>query len=469
MEKVDWFVGGISAFLLGIVAASLGWNIYLLITTEFFLGVGFLLYKKKLVDWGKLAALIILTMAGSFYYHVYLNFKASRTVPLNQKTSLIGVIVDEPRAYEKYETLTVDLREPWNGEIEIVKGLYGEIKYGDLIKVQGVILPPASEKDIPVSFFPKIEKLGEHHGFWLKEKLLDFKNLLIGQFKRNLPYEEAELLSGITFGARGSFSEQLKNNMAASGTTHLVALSGYNITILVLGVSLLFGYFLSRRLTFYLTVAVICLFVIMTGAQASVIRAAVMGFLALLANQIGRLFTVRTVIAFTALVMTIFNPTVLIFDIGFLLSFMSLLGLIYLAPAISRFFKIENAGFLSWRVNAATTLSAQLMVMPIIIINFNNFSAVAPLANILILEFIPLTMFFGFILSIAGLVYSQLAFIFAKIVHVFLAYELGVINFFARFSVPLPLKIFGSWAFLILYYLAIILFIRYFRVEKAKI
>ena len=108
--------------------------------------------------------------------------------------------------------------------------------------------------------------------------------------------------------------------MSQSGTTHLVALSGYNITVIAIAVSTLLSYFLRRRIVFWLSILTIIAFVLMTGAEASVVRAAIMGGIILLAKQIGRIHSMRNAIVFAALLMVLFNPKILRFDIGFQLS-----------------------------------------------------------------------------------------------------------------------------------------------------
>ena len=135
-----------------------------------------------------------------------------------------------------------------------------------------------------------------------------------------------------------------------------------------------------------------------------------MGFLALLASQVGRLYSVRNAIVLAAFFMVLVNPRILYFDIGFQLSFLALVGIVYLGPAIQKFFRMKKEeGFLGWRKNFLTTTSAQLGVAPLLIINFNQFSLFALLANILILEVIPPTMFLGFLLGAIGFFSMALA------------------------------------------------------------
>ena len=107
-------------------------------------------------------------------------------------------------------------------------------------------------------------------------------------------------MAGITLGERAEFSKEFKEAMSKSGTTHLVALSGYNITILVLAVAYVLNFFASRRLVFWLTLLIIIGFVAMTGAEASVVRAAIMGGIVLLAKRANRLYSFRNAIVIAA-------------------------------------------------------------------------------------------------------------------------------------------------------------------------
>ncbi|MEK7077215.1 MAG: ComEC/Rec2 family competence protein, partial [Patescibacteria group bacterium] len=286
----------------------------------------------------------------------------------------------------------------------------------------------------------------------------------------------AALLAGLTFGSRSDFSKEFKEKMSQSGTTHLVALSGYNISVLVLTAALFFRYFLRRRAAFYVTVLVIILFVLMVGGEASVVRAALMGFLALLAKEAGRIYSFRNAITLAAAGMVLFDPTILRFNIGFQLSFLALLGIVYLEPALRELFRrlrsqkkdeARRESFLNWRENALTTLSAQLAVAPLIIENFSEISLTSLLANILILVLVPFTMALGFLIGAVGFVAPYLAVIVGWLANVLLAYEIGVINIFSYLRIPVTGA--GSWILFALYYAALLGVIIYTRHADEKV
>lgn len=453
------FYGALS-FMGGTLAAGLG--LPAIWTVLFFAAAIFIFLLIGKYGWKEFFFILFLFAFGIFYYNFFFNLKeSSQKLVFDKNITFSGVVSKEPQLSEKYQRLTVELRPPLAGEISILVSLSPEVNYGDIIEAAGEIKRAAFKNQEPISFFPEFKIAGEHKGFFIKEKLLSFKKLVISQFKKFLPSDSAALLSGLTLGWRGDFTDEFKKEMSLSGTTHLVALSGYNITILVLVIAGAFGYFLSRRLTFWLTSGIICLFIVMVGAEFSVVRAALMGFLALSAKEVSRRFSMRNAIALTAAGMIFVDPSTL-FDVGFQLSFLSLIGIVYLGSPLNILFRIkENSkSFLSWRENAITTLSAQLAVAPILIQVFGNFSLTSIAANILILEFVPLTMLFGFLLAVFGWIFYYAGFVLSFLENILLKYELGVIKLFADWSVPVLST--GNSLFLFgIYYSAIIIFAIY--------
>ncbi|MBI4094976.1 MAG: ComEC/Rec2 family competence protein [Candidatus Liptonbacteria bacterium] len=463
------FVGAI-AFLFGVLAASTAWDARVVLGTLGALG-GALWLSIRIPPRYYAAAFLSLCF-GIFYFHLFLNVRdAHMNVPYDERIQFSGVVAREPKFTERSQRFVVALEPPFAGRIDVVTGVAPERRYGDLISFDGKINAPEDRVSSPVSVFPKMEFVEAHRGFWIKETLFALKQKMVAQFKQTLPADSAALLSGLTLGARSDFTRELKEQMSRSGTTHLVALSGYNIGILVLAVSGVFGYFLSRRITFVLTTAVIVLFVLMVGAEASVVRAAIMGFLVLLAKDIGKIHSFRNPVTLTAAGMALFDPAVVRFDLGFALSFLSLLGIVYIGPAIENcILRITRRrtpplkGILSWRENLRTTAAAQLAVAPLLILSFGDFSLTSLAANVLILGTVPLTMFFGFVLAGMNALLAPIGAMLAWMVSLLLHFQIGVIGFFSavRFSIR-----FASVPLVALYYGAVLWFTMNFNRRTA--
>ncbi len=473
MAKRELVLFGGLGFLFGTLAAGGGWNFYLSFLFAVMLLFIFRSLSKKLERKGLGLEILSLCMFffGFFYYHFYLNFQnQTQEINFNSKETFQGVVINSPEIKENYQKFNFELKAPYHGEIAVLASVSPVLEYGDKLEIQGVVSENDNEVGLPTTFFPKLRVLDKHQGFWLKEKLLTFKNLLTRNFKKNLGSDQAALLSGITFGERANFSADLKNQMALSGVTHIVALSGYNIAILALAIQQALCRFLSRRKTFYITIAAIFLFVLMVGGEASVVRAAIMGSLILLAQHLGRLHDALHIIILTAALMVFINPTILAWNVGFQLSFLSLLGIVYIEPILRKLLKLKNKktdSFLSWRENGLTTISAQLAVLPILILNFNQFSLTSVFANVLILFTVPFTMFLGFLLAGLNLLAGFLGFLVAKLASVLLFYQIAVIKIFSVVSLPVG-GLFNSKAILIVYYGIILAIVYYFRDKNVK-
>ena len=457
-------------FLLGVFIASFKISFLIIILINLFIATIFLfcyLYLEKInINFKWLTGLSFIIIIGAFYYFLYSAIQVKNiNIPFGERMNLSGIVINYPENGIN-QKLTIQLQPPYFGKILANLKPYPAFNYGDLIEFSGIIKSPEpknyanylSKNNIfGIMNNPKINLINGNQASPIKKYLFKLKEGIIKNFQNVLSPEKSAFLAGITLGERAEFSKEFKEKMSQSGTTHLVALSGYNITVIAIAVSTLLSYFLRRRIVFWLSILTIIAFVLMTGAEASVVRAAIMGGIILLAKQIGRIHSMRNAIVFAALLMVLFNPKILRFDIGFQLSFAALIGIVYLAPSIQKFFKIkEDGGFLGWRENFLNTASAQLAVLPLLLINFGNFSLFSLPANILILEAIPLTMSLGFLTGAIGFFSFTLSLILGWFTGIILTYELIIIDIFSKISLPIgEMGIFSA----IIYYFIIIWFI----------
>ncbi|MBI5220752.1 MAG: ComEC/Rec2 family competence protein [Candidatus Liptonbacteria bacterium] len=459
MHKSDLAFGCALSLLSGSASVLLGWGVYAA-GTIYLLALGLILAYTRSFRWRVCVLFGACFLAGILYTRGYLILAAPPpNIPLGRTVTITGQIQKEPRFTERSQVLDVSTQDPVVGNIRVIAPRSQELAYGDTVRGTGVLEAPQRAGDPPSVFWSKLELIGSGGGSGLKRWLLAVKSTSNASFRANLPIDSAALLAGITLGVQSDFSTQLKDQMKTSGTTHLVALSGYNIGILVLAIARVFSSRLRRRWVFWLTTAVIILFVIMVGASASVVRAAVMGFLVLLAGEVGRAYYARNAIVLTAAAMFVLDPLVLR-DIGFQLSFVSFLGISYLVPHLGPCLGTEHGkGFLGWRANLAETLTAQLGVLPILLSYFGTVSLTGVLANVLILSVVPVTMFFGFLLAALSVLSPFLAMLAAWPAKLLLGYQLAVIGVAADLRLPLSLGSGGSWIFMFSYYAVLVLFL----------
>ncbi len=216
-----------------------------------------------------------------------------------------------------------------------------------------------------------------------------------------LPNPEAPLLAGLLLGSRDDIPAALKQSFRVSGTSHIVAVSGFNVTVVVMVIASFFRLLpLPRVARLAMIVIAIGAFVTLTGASASVVRAGIMGSLAIVGKESGRLGDALHALILSAAAMVVWDPRI-IASIGFQLSVAATLGLILLSEPIERLLRFVPT-VLGLRGSLSSTLSAILMTQPLITLYFLQLSLVAPLVNLVVLPLIPLAMLTGFCAALAG-------------------------------------------------------------------
>ncbi len=467
-DRAFWAMG---LFLIGVLLASSmqgfssGLLIILFISIVF--GVLCLLLRK---EW--LAILSIAMLIGGVYFHWYAaRAVQSFTAPIGE-TMVYSGIVTKVIAKDASQSVDFRLTGEYRGMLRVTARPFPLLRYGDALLLTGTL----SSIDGPskgyfvkegigaLMKFPKEQRVVAHNqGSWIFSKLLAFRAYVEESFMKTFSPESATLMTGLVLGKSGGFSKEFTEKLKLTGTTHLVALSGYNISIIIKYLLLLISLGINRRIGIWICVLVVIGFVVMTGAEASVVRAAIMATIILLAEQSSRMYSVRNAIVAAAFGMVVYNPTILVFDVGFQLSFLALMGIVYLQPAIEKFLQVpDDSGLFEWRKNCVATIAAQLAVLPIILTSFGTFSVLSILTNVLLLSFIPYTMGLGFLVVIGYLFSSHLAFIIAAPAKLLLLYELRIIDFFAGLPFSFQVEHVPN-ALSILYYLCIILFILYVR------
>lgn len=282
---------------------------------------------------------------------------------------------------------------------------------------------------IPIEFFDG--------GFFetVKEFLAQLSQAFALHFQRLFPEPVASFSQGIiTGGENVRFSKDFYEALRKTSTLHLIAVSGYNITVIAGNI-----YRFLELVTFprkFIWLVVICaigLFVIFVGAPASAVRAGIMGAFVVVAQRFYRMLDVRNLFAFCLALMLFFDP-LFIFDLGFQLSFLATFGIIYLAPFLFwRWGKETSSMFkITAKKIAVETLSSQLMVFPIIWYRFNMVSLFGMLANFVILPLLPLAMLLSFFAAFSLFVNVLLARILVVVSFPLLFFITRVITLFAQ-------------------------------------
>lgn len=235
---------------------------------------------------------------------------------------------------------------------------------------------------------------------WLKlgflaeaqQVLFVWRDSVIDSINQVLIGAHGSLLSGILFGNRIKLDRELTDIFRTVGLTHIIAVSGYNLTILSSNIRSLLWPALGKR-SLYFVMAVILLFVLITGAPASILRAGVMIGLVLYAQYIGRPNSSLAILLFATGILAAFEPKI-IFDIGFQLSVAATYGLLRV-EALIRPLTEKLLIPASFQQVISETMAATIITAPIIVFYFERLSIISPIANVLVLPLIPLLMAIG--------------------------------------------------------------------------
>lgn len=210
---------------------------------------------------------------------------------------------------------------------------------------------------------------------------------------KSVSYPENSLLTGLITGSRTEIPNHLSIAFKELGLTHILAISGYNITLIISVIKQLL-FFLSPLPRNILTIIIIIVFSVFVGGDPPVLRAAIMGILTVVALNFGSKTNLVNSLLLTATLMFIFDPQIINNDLSFQLSFAATLGVIYLQPLISKKLNFISKKF-DLRENFSLTLAAQIATTPISLWNFGSLSLIAPISNLLVLPLVPLAMSLG--------------------------------------------------------------------------
>jgi competence protein ComEC len=275
--------------------------------------------------------------------------------------------------------------------------------------------------------------LSEGHGNSALRFLAGLRDYFEASAQQLFGEPQSTLLSGLLFGQE-LFSAEWDERLQQTGTTHIVAASGYNVALVTW---LLFGLLtwlgMRRQKAFWILGLAIIAYVLLAGAEAAVVRAGVMGGLILLAKTMGRRASMVNVLLLTAVVMLAFEPLLLRYDVGFQLSMLSTIGLIYFTPWLAKRLRFIPEHF-SLRETVSATIAATVSTLPIIILQFKQVALLSLVANLLILPLLPYTMFFGAVALLAGTLWVGLATILSAPGWLLLSAILWIIRFLSELS-----------------------------------
>jgi competence protein ComEC len=382
---------------------------------------------------------------------------------------LVTGTLDEPPDYrDKYTNLKINVEAVDSGSGDMPA--YGLVlvrvlpnvtyEYGQRVRVRGELKTPPENEEFSYRDYlarggvystmskTEVTLLPGNGGNSFLAQVYKFKAKLLEKIYVIYHDPEASLLAGILLGVDTGLTPELQQAFKDTGTAHIIAISGFNIAIIA-GIFFsifknFFGLFFKgvsgERLGAFFAVLAIAFYTFLVGADAAVVRAALMGTISLLARQLGRRNAGMNALAVVAFIMTLVNPLTL-WDVGFQLSFLATLGLIlyaepfsnFTANLLSKISKHDISAFTRFiNDNVILTFAAQLTTIPIMAYQFKRISFISFIANPFILPVQPAVMILGGLAAFASLIFLPLGRLLAWIAVPFSIYTIRVVEFFGR-------------------------------------
>ncbi|HCK65015.1 MAG TPA: hypothetical protein DHW49_02015, partial [Anaerolineae bacterium] len=323
---------------------------------------------------------------------------------------------------------------------------------GERLRIRGQLQTPPENEDFSYkdylarqsiySYVTKSEvtRLPGNNGNIISTQIYKLKSKLLENTYRLFQDPEASLFAGILFGVDTGLPKKLQEAFKNTGTAHIIAISGFNIAIIAGVLFATFKYFFNERISAILAICGIFFYMFLVGGDAAVFRATLMGTISILGRQTGRRNDGLNALGAVALIMTLLNPLVL-WDVGFQLSFFATLGLILYAEPFSQFTENLLAKFSKGDISTFTklinenvllTFAAQLTTIPIMAYHFNRISLISLIANPFILPVQPAVMIIGGLSVFISLIIYPLGQLIAWFAWAFSAYTIRIVEFFDK-------------------------------------
>lgn len=358
-----------------------------------------------------------------------------------------------------------------------------ELQFGDCIVFEGKVEIPSSARNYMGFDYQQylkskklcgtmvtkddIEVVQQNQSGKLEKIWHDIRESIKEKIYMLLPEKARELCLGILIGAKEDISEEMNNYFKESNLTHMLAVSGAHISCIILGLTKLLQK-TSYRFRKIFIIFFLCFFIGLTGFTPSVQRASLMAILLLLAELLHRRTDIYTSMAFSCLILLLYNPY-LILNIGFQLSYGGTIGIVLFQKRISKWIKGKIVKIFPKIIDIlSVTISANLAIMPIMAFQFNTISFTFWISNLLAGPLLGIIIILGCILYLISFVSMTLA----SMIAFPLKYLLYLLIEIAKFCSQIPfssITIRTPFLFEIIIYYFVIFVICHFPSFKRKV
>lgn len=334
--------------------------------------------------------------------------KLAQYQPFYGQKITLTAIATEDAVYGKTSQLTftandvlLDDGTPLSGHLSLSGFGLNAVYQGDRVQVTGKLREGYGAYHGSMSYGQMA--LEGHH----PSLVADIRRRFAAGIQSALPEPLASFAMGLLIGQRATLPDQVKQDLLMVGLTHIIAVSGYNLTIILQASKGLFGRS-SKRMATFLALALIAVFLLLTGASASIVRAAIVSVLSIAASYYGRAFKPLNLIMLAAAITAWANPFYVWSDASWYLSFLAFYGVMSLAPALGARLR-PNSELPLLALVALESISAEVMTLPYVLHTFGQMSFIGLPANVLVVALIPLAMLLSTVAGLTGMLLGPLA------------------------------------------------------------
>lgn len=301
-----------------------------------------------------------------------------------------------------------------------------------------------------------VEIISHDNSNIILRKIYELRNLMKTKIEKLLPKETSGLCLGMLIGETSGIEENMQEDFRDSNLSHILAVSGANVSYIIVSITYIFNKMcLRKRLSKIISIILLILFMLLTGCTSSVNRACIMAILMLIAELLYRKSDVYNNLAISALILLIINPYSLL-DIGFQLSYMGTIGIVFLHDKIGNFIKINNKIVKYFFEMIAVTTCANLAIIPIMMFHFNTISLTFYFSNIIVGPILGIVVIIGFIMFFISLIFTPISSLIAIVLNLMLKFIIKIAEITANMPFSKITIITPSFFFIIVWYLIII-------------
>ena len=291
---------------------------------------------------------------------------------------------------------------------------FPEIHYGDAVVIEGVVDGGKLKN-------AKLVEVSESTNLFI-----GLRNKLLAFYSKSLPSTHAALVSGVTIGSKSGISSEFWTLLKNTGTLHVVVASGMNVTLVASFLIAFLTLFLSRKVAIIFTLGGVWIYAFMSGFDAPIIRAAIMGSLVFTAQGLGRISDAMRSLFLSFFFMLLLKPEWL-WDLGFILSFVATLSLMLFESKVYRLISFVPTFF---REGLSTSLAAQVGVAPILFYTFGQLNFLSPVINALVLWTIAPISLIGMLGGLTGIIFEPLGKVIVILAYPLTGWFIAVVNLF---------------------------------------